>query len=810
MQTRNVLRRLSIQLRFFSALAVTLGLLLQLSATSAFAGIAGPQKIRPDLAKYWHQGSPGVKGALEEDFFGDSLAVGDFNGDGFPDLAVGSPFENVGGQDLAGAVSIFYGNAQGFNVSSPDDQLLSQDTPGIPLANEENDRWGDALAAADFNGDGFDDLAVGAPKEGVGSEDSAGGVTIIWGSQNGLDLVDVRSYHQDSVDFEGDPIPGTAKAGDRFGAALAAGDFDRDGFADLAISVHLDDPENLFGHINQGAVQILYGHGERSLDVRAATITKGYLTEELIPQAISADNDRFGQEIVAGDFNNDGYADLAVGSPNDDEAGAAGAGILHVFYGSDQGLRANAGIAEFSTISGLGGTASAQLGWALAVGDHDGDGFRDLAVSVDISFGDGSVVFLYGSSGGLKPPAPGSGRRAQLHENYGSFGRALSFGDFNGDGFDDLVVASDEIDGPADSGAVQIFFGERVASNPFRDFPIQEGVNDMPGTAESAEYFGRVLTTGDFTGDGNDDLIVGIPRELVGSVNAGAIAIVPGEKTVYCVPGADELCLRDRFRVTLDWETTTSFGEGHAVDQGSEDSGMFWFFEPNNWEMLIKVLDACAVNDRFWVFAAPTTDVGYRLTVVDEATSETQVYTNQLGSPAQALADVDAFSSACGVQGYAPKAVNGVPSVASTEPRPSELGAGSDSELGAGLVTSASEVGTCVSNPTTLCLGGQRFRVRVDWITGLPSAGSGQVAPVGTPDSGVFYFFQPNNWEMLIKVLDGCVINNRFWVFSGAATDVGYELTVTDTVTGRTVNYSNSIGVLAPAITDVGALPCTV
>lgn len=113
--------------------------------------------------------------------------------------------------------------------------------------------------------------------------------------------------------------------------------------------------------------------------------------------------------------------------------------------------------------------------------------------------------------------------------------------------------------------------------------------------------------------------------------------------------------------------------------------------------------------------------------------------------------------------------------------------------------------GTCVEGPNTLCLNQDRFRVEVDWIDLMGNRGPASVAVCGSDDSGLLWFFDPDNWEMLIKIVNGCGFNDRFWVFFAATTNLGYELTVTDTQTGSTKVYGNSPGSPAPAVTDTGA-----
>ncbi len=126
------------------------------------------------------------------------------------------------------------------------------------------------------------------------------------------------------------------------------------------------------------------------------------------------------------------------------------------------------------------------------------------------------------------------------------------------------------------------------------------------------------------------------------------------------------------------------------------------------------------------------------------------------------------------------------------------------------LVEAASTAGTCVADERTRCLRSSRYAVAVDWRN---ASGSGAAAVVrsGTDDSGVFQFFGPTNWEVLVKVLDGCEANGHFWVFAASTTDLGYEIAVTDTVTAEVRTYRNEPGQPAPAITDVTAFPnaCT-
>ena len=106
--------------------------------------------------------------------------------------------------------------------------------------------------------------------------------------------------------------------------------------------------------------------------------------------------------------------------------------------------------------------------------------------------------------------------------------------------------------------------------------------------------------------------------------------------------------------------------------------------------------------------------------------------------------------------------------------------------------------------PGVISLQGGRFTVEVEWTDPMGQTGPGLLVNQ-SDDSAVLYFFSANNWEMLIKVLDGCSITNHFWVFYAATTNVGFEVTVTDTQENVTMQYTNPLGQAADAVTDTAA-----
>ena len=442
-----------------------------------------------------------VAGDLVEsgEHFGAALAVGDFNGDLIDDLATGIPFDD-GVADIEqniGAVIVQFG-ALGIGLALPGESLLLSQEIGPDLS-FDNERFGAALAVGDFNHDFIDDLAVGVPGNVVGGN-AIGAVQVYYGSTS------------PEVFDGGTLLTIGGAAGDSIGAALATGDFNEDNFDDLAVGIP--------GQASSaGAVFVIYGSA-------AGLTSGGQLLQQNNPdiEDVGEANDKFGFALAAGDFNANGKSDLVVGIPNEN-----GSGAIQIFFGTTAANGLDLVNDTFWTQNSVAGTSEPndKFGFALATGDFDDDGRSDLAIgSPGETLGlsneitdSGSVAVLYGTPGGVsfdlartQAWSQGGVFGLETAEAGDRFGESLAVGDFNGDGHHDLMVGHPQEDlSGTNNGAVTVLLGGVSAFSASRSRVLAAGVEGLPGTAQSHSNYGQAAASGDFDWDWKSDLVIGAP-----------------------------------------------------------------------------------------------------------------------------------------------------------------------------------------------------------------------------------------------------------------------------------------------------------
>jgi hypothetical protein len=245
------------------------------------------------------------------------------------------------------------------------------------------------------------------------------------------------------------------------------------------------------------------------------------------------------------------------------------------------------------------------------------------------------------------------------------------------------------------------------------------------------------------------------------------------------LPGAS-LVVADRFRVTVDWHDAASGDRGVGMPgPQTADSGSFWFFEPDNLELIVKMIDGRSVNGHFWFFYGALSNVGYRITVTDLLTGQEREYENPQGRLAS-FADVTAFRE--------PRAF---PPSAAPPPGVLFLTAEPSAQIDSAAGPCSPPELPVVPRPG-LCLADRRFEVEVEWFDPRSDlAGVGH--PIEVNDvTGAFWFFRPSNVELVVKVLDARTVNGRFWVLYGSLTDVAFTLRVRHSETLDQVEFDNA------------------
>ncbi len=451
-------------------------------------------------------------------------AAPDLDGDGSDDLVAGAylqRFDPPGGD--VGSAKVIYG-ADG-TVQGRHAELLSQSRGFIAGDGPEvGDRFATAIATGDFDGDGHDDVALGSPAESIGRGTSetpeAGAVTVIYGDRGHI-------RHSDSQFASGNTFGDIPLPGDHFGEAVAGGDFNGDGYDDLAIGQPGEDAGD--GPADSGAVFVVPGtRGGLNLG-RAKRLRVRNFRDAGIGETTGA---RLGSTLVAGNFNRDRFDELVVGTQEE-----AGAGSIYVLPGTRKGARGKHARRLTAASGGIGGAgAGRHFSGALSVGDFDDDRISDLAVgSPGAELGGGAVSVIPGSRrGGLRArralylPASSFARDAS---QAGGLGSVLAAGDLDDDSSDDLAIGTRGTDSGDCIGDVEVVFGSPSGVDPGSAQNVTQASPGIRGggSAQPCDRFGSALAILNADGKGPMELAIGEPRDdepPAGTDRAGAVHLL--------------------------------------------------------------------------------------------------------------------------------------------------------------------------------------------------------------------------------------------------------------------------------------------
>ena len=493
-----------------------------------------------------------IYGNASDDQSGNSVSSGDINGDGIADVIIGAANADPGGRDKAGEAYVIYGSA-----SMPDTVTIDLNVTQANVTiygNVSGDCSGRSVSSGDVNGDGIDDVIIGASYAAPGGRVNAGAAYVIYGNASMPDTVTIDlNATQANVTIYGNA------SGDELGHSVSSGDINNDGIADVIIGAVLADPG---GRNLAGEAYVIYGSASMP-DTIDLSVTPANVTI----YGNAADN-RLGVSVSSGDINGDGIADVIIGAPWADPppGGRGNAGAAYVIYGSasmPDTVTIDLSVTP-ANVTIYGVNAWDWVGYSVSSGDVNGDDIADVitgAIYADPGGrGEaGEAYVIYGSASMPDTVTIDLSDTAANVTIYGNvsgdqLGYSVSSGDVNGDGIADVIIGAYAADpGGRDlAGEAYVIYGSASMPDTVTiDLNVTQANVTIYGNV-SGDHLGSSVSSGDINNDGIADVIIGASTsDPGGRGDAGAAYVIcdaapPGDVTGFTATAGDE-------QVSLSW-----------------------------------------------------------------------------------------------------------------------------------------------------------------------------------------------------------------------------------------------------------------